>query len=745
LAEPVKPEVPSPTKSWLSENYVSVLFCLALLALVLRYLHPMDVILAAAGLTFIIFLHELGHFAAAKLCNVRVEAFSIGFGPALPFCSYKYGETTYKLAMVPLGGFVKMLGEGDGENDEGADTDPRSFKNQTVPERMFIISAGVIMNILLGIVLFLVVYLHGLEEKPAVVSYLEPGGAAWRQGLHSGTEIKKLGTWDNIWFDDIRPVVWGTSKGELLDITMEYKGTRRDGKIEPVKDEGAPFPVLGITSPDSLTVFHLRRMTDPPYRVGSPAAKATGENGATGFLPGDKIIAMTDPDKKGELTPLTPLTPGPNDPPGEYFVFQRRLERLAGETIQVQVKRKDQPDAAAVTLTVPPAFRWDSGMRMRMGPIVAIRQGSAAAGQLQPKEGANPGDRIVEVEFTHADGTTTVLAAGGKAESKPNRIVKALDPLQLPIELNRWSDRTPGEKVVKVTVLREKSEDHTQKRETMALAWNTEQRFDLNATGRENTPLAINGLGLAYQVQAVADDVEFGTPAALAGIQPNDTIEAVKFRSVDHKGKADETRWSELKPHQWAYVDGLVQLSAPHAFDVRVNRGGQKIELAITTYENHKYPINELGLMMLPEFRIQQANSLGEALGMGAHRTIRKIRETYINLTAMVMGRVSAVQTISGPITLGRIAYLLAGQSTWQLLLMMAMISINLAVVNFLPIPVLDGGHMMFLIYEGIVGKPPPERVYVILTYFGLFLVLCMMAFTIGIDIYRLLQMWLRW
>ena len=66
------------------------------------------------GLGFVIFIHELGHFLAAKWCDVHVKTFSIGFGPAVPVCSYKWGETTYMLGIIPLGGYVAMVGEGDG-------------------------------------------------------------------------------------------------------------------------------------------------------------------------------------------------------------------------------------------------------------------------------------------------------------------------------------------------------------------------------------------------------------------------------------------------------------------------------------------------------------------------------------------------------------------------------------------------------------------------------------------------------
>src|SRR5205085_7833771 len=112
--------------------------------------------LVVLGLGFVIFIHELGHFATAKWCDVHVQTFSIGFGPALPGCSWQRGETTYKIAILPLGGYVQMVGEGP-EADEEEDY-PRSFKNKTVGQRMLIISAGVIMNLLFGALAIIVVY-----------------------------------------------------------------------------------------------------------------------------------------------------------------------------------------------------------------------------------------------------------------------------------------------------------------------------------------------------------------------------------------------------------------------------------------------------------------------------------------------------------------------------------------------------------------------------------------------------------
>src|SRR5277367_939727 len=97
----------------------------------------------AVGLGFVIFIHELGHFLLAKWNGVKVEKFSIGFGPTL--FGWTRGETEYVLALLPLGGFVKMLGEGPDEQEKS--TDPRAYPNKSVSARMAIISAGVIMNL----------------------------------------------------------------------------------------------------------------------------------------------------------------------------------------------------------------------------------------------------------------------------------------------------------------------------------------------------------------------------------------------------------------------------------------------------------------------------------------------------------------------------------------------------------------------------------------------------------------------
>src|SRR5262249_62419604 len=125
----------------------------------------------------VIFIHELGHFLVAKWCDVHVTVFSIGFGPAIPGCRFKWGETTYKVALFPLGGYVQMVGQVDGdESSDGSEDDPRSYRNKTVGQRMLIISAGVIMNVILAVVCFVLLFRRpGQDRIPGVIGPADTG------------------------------------------------------------------------------------------------------------------------------------------------------------------------------------------------------------------------------------------------------------------------------------------------------------------------------------------------------------------------------------------------------------------------------------------------------------------------------------------------------------------------------------------------------------------------------------------
>lgn len=150
----------------------------------------------------LVFVHELGHFVIAKMRDVKVLKFSLGFPPTM--ISKKIGETEYCISWIPLGGYVKMEGEDPQEADPD---DPRNFANKKVWERSSIISAGPIMNFLLGILLLWGVYFLAGQVKPQMdstqVGTILSDSPAKEVGLKSGDKIiqvkdKKVSTWEEM-------------------------------------------------------------------------------------------------------------------------------------------------------------------------------------------------------------------------------------------------------------------------------------------------------------------------------------------------------------------------------------------------------------------------------------------------------------------------------------------------------------------------------------------------------------------
>ena len=129
----------------------------------------------------------------------------------------------------------------------------------------------------------------------------------------------------------------------------------------------------------------------------------------------------------------------------------------------------------------------------------------------------------------------------------------------------------------------------------------------------------------------------------------------------------------------------------------------------------------------------RSAGSFSEAVGLGLKETGTSLSMVYRLLQRMVQGQISP-KMLSGFVGIGEQAGMAFEQGWSQFLLFLTMISANLAVLNFLPIPVLDGGHMVFLIYEGIRGKPASERVIVGFTYAGLILILSLVVFSTSLD-----------
>ncbi len=194
----------------------------------------------AAIITFgiLIIIHELGHFTLAKLNGIKVEEFAIGMGPQIFKINGK--ETIYSIRILPIGGYVKMLG------DEGESTDPRAFNNKSPLRKLSVVAAGPVMNFILGIMLFAIIAL-GKGYLSNVVDKVVPNQPADVMGIKSGDKIikvndSKISTWE----DFVTGVY--VSNGKAMDITFVRNGETKNVKVTPVKDAKENRFMVGISS-----------------------------------------------------------------------------------------------------------------------------------------------------------------------------------------------------------------------------------------------------------------------------------------------------------------------------------------------------------------------------------------------------------------------------------------------------------------------------------------------------------------
>jgi regulator of sigma E protease len=226
-------------------------------------------------------VHEFGHFAVAKLCGVRVESFSVGFGPRL--FGIKRGDTDYKVCLLPLGGYVKMTGENPGE--ELPIEDPAAFSSHPRWQRMLIGVAGPAANFILAFVL-MTIYFGWINEVPdiknATLEWVTPGSAAADAGLKPGDVFRQFG---NVAHPDFETIVDLTrsSSGQTLPVVVD-----RGGQNVPLS--------LHLPEKTSKNGFELDQTgmflqyVQGPIGVDQTVANAPAEG--AGLRAGDSIIAV---------------------------------------------------------------------------------------------------------------------------------------------------------------------------------------------------------------------------------------------------------------------------------------------------------------------------------------------------------------------------------------------------------------------------------------------------------------------
>lgn len=222
-----------------------------------------------------ILVHELGHFWAARLFDVRVDVFSFGFGPRL--FGFRRGDTDYRFSAILFGGYVKMANDQPGDEQTG---DPRGFLGKPRWQRLIIAFAGPFMNIGLAVVLltglYMVRYQHIVEPGGAIVGHVIKDSPADRAGIQAGDKITQIGGQKNPTWEDIERHEIASAERKV-EVTIERDGRQTSKTIVPALDDRLGIAVAGWEESGDIVVREVS--------AGMPAE-------AAGLQPGDLLLSI---------------------------------------------------------------------------------------------------------------------------------------------------------------------------------------------------------------------------------------------------------------------------------------------------------------------------------------------------------------------------------------------------------------------------------------------------------------------
>jgi regulator of sigma E protease len=692
------------------------------------------IVQVAFGLGMVIFIHELGHFLVAKACGVKCEKFFIGFDVGGYKISRQWGETEYGVGIVPLGGYVKMLGQDDNpanaakemerariakkelaerdaagtstaedhqrvvsapthhggppelmikasaeasdeDGEEEYVLDPRSYLAKSVPQRMAIISAGVVMNIIFAWVCATMAYSMGVKYMPCVVSAVVPGSPAWRANLQLGDEIIRIGDETKPRFRDLKTDV---SLGDMengIPFVIRRHGVEDPIEVTIVPDQSTGLPTIGITSPVSLTLHD-----DPPVALGSPAAEAK-----PALEGGDTIVGANG----REIT--------------DYRGLAQVLARNPDKPLVLEVRRGE----SKLEVTVPTNPMKRLGLVMQMGPVTDIQEGSpAAAAGLQK-------DDFIKLIDGGPVGDPMTLAERLRQKAAAGETVV--------LSIERKSDQGPPEPIEMAIKLRDPS-------------W-------FESSGFSERPMSAPALGICYRVLNRVDSV---LPEGLAEkeddrIFQNDQIESIEWvlndDASDRMKEAFEKgiELGDKNPNWPAFMAALQRVPPDTQVKLKVKAGDKVREVVLTPYASTEWFVPERGLQLAPLQYVRVAENFGEAMALGAEETKDMLLLVYRFLQKL--GSQIPLTALGGPGAIAQGAWYSALDGFPSLLIFLTMLSANLAVVNFLPIPLLDGGHMVFLFLEAVLRRPVSEKIVVAFHTVGFVFIISLMLFVIALDI----------
>lgn len=599
-------------------------------------------LLVAFGIGLLIFIHELGHYMAARWIGVRVGVFSLGFGPRL--WGFRRGDTDYRISCIPLGGYVAVAGQ-DPSDDTWA---PEVSLNQKSPsQRMLFFAGGVLMNLLFALIAFPIAFHFGVGFPAPEVGRVEYGSGAWEADLQRGDRILAVNGKETYSFENL-VVEIALSGNNPVSLLVQRDGQQRLVEVTPQFRTVEGLYMIGIDPVDE------DRSPEILVRPKSNAARA-------GLLSGDVLLAIDGQPTTGKDRLETYARLSAPQPKAVVARVRRGAEQL-----DVTVEPETLSETATPRIGVQPFQR----------QIAGIRPGLPAIGKL----GLQRGDAVLAIDGRTFRGPDLGVIAAGDG------------PIQVVV-------RRAGKQV------------------TLTGSLPAAERQQIQS----HVALTADPDGLA--LQPLPDSA-----VGLAGMQPGDRLLAIDEQPVKD--------WDELRSLVRRRSQQPMRLlfeRQPDAFGEPVQQVSFVVKPLIRA--DHDYGFTPQLLHKRTEVR---ASGFVDAARLGLVCSTDLVKQLYVTLKRLATGDVSA-KNLGGIIQISRVSYRHAQDGWTRFLYFLALLSINLAFINVLPIPVLDGGHLLFVLIERIKGSPVSVQVLNYSQIIGLVLVLALVVFVTYNDILRLL------
>jgi regulator of sigma E protease len=725
-------------------------------------------VLIFAGFSLVIFFHELGHFIAAKSCGVRVEKFAIGFGREL--FGWTKGETRYAFNILPLGGYVRMMGQEDFTVDKTGElrvkSDPRAFSNKPVGQRMLIVSSGVFMNLFFAAAVFMIVFLVGVKFPSAVVGMVKPESAADRAGIRIGDRILEINGQTVSDFNDVRPAILLASPTEPSTI-----------KIERPNPAGGEPSILSLqaTPQTARDANELQFGVSPPFSNRVTLVDADPDLPADQQVVSGDVVESINGQKVGGLVEISEALAKLKGQFGDVLVL--RTDK-AGKEQQVHVKRRarlvfgptgDPNREAGHLLGLVPrreVSRITPGERAEKAGIrpgdVIIKWGSHTSPTLTEVLDSirDNGDREIPVTVLHpsADGNATTQSMQVTPKSQGHfgsgRPKVGMDPYAQEEDRLVVADIIPeftaiDQKVATpVAALKDKMPRGaliTKVDGQPVKTWSQLSEYFLHAAGKDVK------LSWTYEGQP-EQTASIHVPATLGDIYPLPPPQFItKINGLTMVEVMVNNRPALYTAGSWLGAREILKKCVGQTVTVEyrgpLDPTASKVEVKVTPdmldtwgqrVQYHVFDERAQALitdLVVTEIRV--ANPLKASM-IGLRKTFFFVEQVYLMGQRMIFDRSMGFDQMSGPVGIVKMGSEIAGDDFVKLLYFLALISANLAVINFLPMPIVDGGLFVFLLIEKIKGSPISLRVQVATQVVGFMLIIGMFLFVTIQDISKM-------